>query len=245
MSEAEDTTSFGFREVPAAEKAGMVREVFANVAPRYDLMNDVMSLGVHRIWKRLFLDRLGLRDSERLVDVAGGTGDIARGALSRAPKAEVTLVDVNLDMIVAGRTRPQAEAIDWVTGDAERLPFADKSFDAYTIAFGIRNVTGLDAALSEARRVLKRGGRFYCLEFSTVTVPGLDALYDFYSFKAIPRLGQAITKNRGAYEYLVESIRRFPNAENFAKRIRAQGFANVTWTRLSGGIAAIHGGWRI
>ena len=245
MSGSEGKASFGYRDVPAGEKAGMVRDVFAKVAPRYDLMNDVMSFGVHRIWKRLFLDKLGLRDREALLDVAGGTGDIALAALARAPGAKISLADVNIEMIAAGRNRPNAERIQWVAGDAEKLPFAEQSFDAYTIAFGIRNVTDLDAALSEARRVLKRGGRFYCLEFSTVTVPGLDALYDFYSFKAIPRLGRAIAGTSEAYAYLVESIRRFPKPEDFAKRMRAQGLASVSWTRLSGGIAAIHSGWRI
>jgi demethylmenaquinone methyltransferase / 2-methoxy-6-polyprenyl-1,4-benzoquinol methylase len=248
------SASFGFREVPAAEKAGLVRSVFERVASRYDLMNDVMSLGVHRIWKKIFITRLNLRPGEALIDVAGGTGDIARLALAharyharrnRGPAAHVDLVDINEQMIRAGIARGDHAGISWSVGDAEKLGFGAKTFDAYTIAFGIRNVTHLDQALAEARRVLKPGGRFLCLEFSDVNVPGLDRFYDAYSLNAIPKLGAWIANDGPAYQYLVESIRRFPGAEDFAARIKAAGFANVGFNRLSGGIAAIHTGWRI
>ncbi len=248
------SASFGFRDVPAPEKAGLVRDVFERVAGRYDLMNDVMSLGVHRIWKKIFITRLNLRPGEALIDVAGGTGDISRLAMAHAiakskvksgPMPRIQLVDINEQMIRAGIARGHHDGIQWAVGDAEALGFADKSFDAYTIAFGIRNVTHLDMALAEARRVLKPGGRFLCLEFSDVNIPGLDAIYDAYSLNAIPRLGAWIAGDGPAYQYLVESIRRFPRAEDFAARIRSAGFANVSFTRLSGGIAAIHSGWRI
>ncbi len=244
------TASFGFSEVPRAQKARMVRDVFERVAGRYDLMNDVMSLGVHRIWKKIFITKLNLRPGEALIDVAGGTGDIARGALAHAARFKgdrpfVALVDINEQMVRAGIDRGGNDGIAQAVGDAEALSFPDKTFDAYTIAFGIRNVTGLDRALSEARRVLKPGGRFFCLEFSDVTVPGLDAIYDTYSMHAIPKLGQVIAGDGPAYKYLVESIRRFPTADDFAGRIGKAGFKNVAFTRLTGGIAAIHSAWRI
>jgi demethylmenaquinone methyltransferase/2-methoxy-6-polyprenyl-1,4-benzoquinol methylase len=245
----DQTAPFGFSEVPKAAKARLVRDVFERVAERYDIMNDVMSLGVHRLWKRDFLTKLNLRPGERLLDVAGGTGDIARGALAHARRhggdATVILADINEEMVRAGVKRGNDDGINWSVGDAESLAFPDKRFDAYTIAFGIRNVTGLDNALAEARRVLKTGGRFLCLEFSDVTVPGLDAVYDAYSFKAIPKLGEWIAGDGPAYKYLVESIRRFPPADAFAARIKAAGFSGVTYRKLSGGIAAIHSGWRI
>ncbi len=240
-------TDFGFRTVAAAEKAGLVRGVFTRVAPRYDLMNDLMSLGVHRLWKRAFVDRLAPRPGMRLLDVAGGTGDIAFAAAARG--AGVMVCDLTESMVRVGRQRaagrPGSERIDWLVGDAECLPVASASLDAYTIAFGLRNVTRIDAALAEARRVLRPGGRFLCLEFSRVAVPGLASLYDAYSFRLLPRLGEVVAGDRGAYEYLVESIRRFPDQQALAGRIAAAGLEQVQVRDLSGGIAAIHSAWRI
>ena len=246
------TASFGFRDVPEAEKEGLVREVFSSVAARYDLMNDVMSGGVHRIWKDAMVEWLNPRPGWRTLDVAGGTGDIAfriaEMAQARGGNAAVTVLDINAAMLDEGRrraTRKNQGGVEWVCGDAEKLPFPDAQFDAYTIAFGIRNVTHIDAALGEARRVLKPGGRFLCLEFSKVNVPGLDTLYDAYSFKLLPKMGALVAGDEESYRYLAESIRRFPPPRQFADMITAAGLARVKVRPLSGGIAAMHSAWRI
>ncbi|MEX2451774.1 MAG: bifunctional demethylmenaquinone methyltransferase/2-methoxy-6-polyprenyl-1,4-benzoquinol methylase UbiE [Rhodospirillales bacterium] len=244
----ETTASFGFRDVPEHEKAGLVRGIFDNVAGRYDLMNDLMSLGVHRLWKSAFLDRLHPSPGMRLLDVGGGTGDIAFRFLERGG-ADVTVCDINTEMLAVGRDRAfdhgYTQGLRWLCGDAETLPLDDAGFDAFTIAFCIRNVTHIDAALREARRVLKPGGRFLCLEFSQVIVPVLDRLYDLYSFQVLPALGAFVAQDREAYRYLAESIRRFPNQDAFAAMIGDAGFAQVSYRNLSGGIAAIHSAWRI
>ena len=246
------TASFGFRDVPEAEKEGLVREVFAAVAARYDLMNDLMSAGVHRIWKDAMVEWLNPRAGWKVLDVAGGTGDIAFRIAdmtrARGAAAGITVCDINDKMLEEGRRRAgekEESAIQWLCGDAEKLPLPDASFDAYTIAFGIRNVTHMDAALREARRVLKPGGRFLCLEFSKVDVPGLDALYDAYSFKLLPKMGAWVAGDAESYRYLAESIRRFPHAAQFSRMIEAAGLSQVKLRKLSGGIAAIHSAWRI
>ena len=246
------TASFGFRDVPETEKEGLVREVFSSVAARYDLMNDVMSGGVHRIWKDAMVEWLNPQPGWRVLDVAGGTGDIAfriaEMARSRGGEAEITVCDINADMLGEGRRRAEAKneaGIAWACGDAEKLPFPDAHFDAYTIAFGIRNVTHIEAALAEARRVLKPGGRFLCLEFSKVNVPGLDAIYDAYSFKLLPKMGAWVAGDEDSYRYLAESIRRFPPPQQFASLIAAADLDQVKVRLLSGGIAAMHSAWRI
>lgn len=246
------TASFGFRDVPETEKEGLVREVFSSVAARYDLMNDVMSGGVHRIWKDAMVEWLNPQPGWRVLDVAGGTGDIAfriaEMARSRGGEAEITVCDINADMLGEGRRRAEAKneaGIAWACGDAEKLPFPDAHFDAYTIAFGIRNVTHIEAALAEARRVLKPGGRFLCLEFSKVNVPGLDAIYDAYSFKLLPKMGAWVAGDEDSYRYLAESIRRFPPPQQFASLIAAADLNQVKVRLLSGGIAAMHSAWRI
>ncbi len=252
MSEhKEDTVAFGFREVGADEKKGLVREVFSSVASRYDLMNDLMSAGVHRLWKDAFVDWLNPQPGMAILDVAGGTGDIAfrmaKRARAKGGAAAITICDINLAMLKAGVKRPEASdsSITWVCGDAENLPVETGSQDAYTIAFGIRNTTHLDQVLSEAYRVLKPGGRFLCLEFSKVAAPGLDRLYDVYSFAVLPRLGEMVAGDGAAYRYLAESIRRFPSQTAFAKMIVKAGFSQVKFRNLSGGIAAMHSGWKI
>lgn len=243
-------TSFGFEEVDPAVKASMVKGVFDSVASRYDLMNDVMSGGIHRLWKEAMLDWLMPRPGIHHLDVAGGTGDIAMRLLQRiGGKGRVTLVDINPSMLAVGRNRALdagwVSGIDWVAGDAMRLPLPDASVDSFTIAFGIRNVTHIDQALAEARRVLRPGGRFLCLEFSRVFLPLLDRLYDTYSFAVVPMMGRLITGDAESYRYLVESIRRFPDQEAFAGLIREAGLEQVRYRNLSGGIAAIHSGWRL
>lgn len=248
-----DTADFGFRRVDERERQGLVNEVFARVADRYDLMNDVMSGGLHRLWKDDLVNWLMPPRSAlpwRHLDVAGGTGDIALRVMRAAgPRARSVICDISGEMLEAGRRRlaglPEGERIVFVEGNAEALPFPDRSQDAYTIAFGIRNVTHIDAALNEAFRVLKPGGRFVCLEFSEVQVPLLDNLYDAWSFEAIPRLGKLVAGDEESYRYLVESIRRFPNQERFKSMIAAAGFQRVQYRNLSGGIAALHSGWRI
>ncbi|WP_425909854.1 bifunctional demethylmenaquinone methyltransferase/2-methoxy-6-polyprenyl-1,4-benzoquinol methylase UbiE [Nitrobacter sp. TKz-YC02] len=249
----EDQTHFGFREVPLVDKQTLVNDVFHSVAQRYDLMNDLMSGGLHRVWKDVMITALNPPRSDApfsLLDVAGGTGDIAfRAAKAAGHGFQTTVCDINPDMLAVGRERAIKTHLDhqvsFVEGNAEALAFADRSFDAYTIAFGIRNVPRIDAALREAFRVLKPGGRLLCLEFSTVDVPGLDKIYDLFSFKVIPPLGRTVTGDTDSYQYLVESIRNFPKPNAFADMIRDAGFARVTWQALSGGIVALHSGWRL
>ncbi len=257
MMTSHDQTStagtFGFRDVQPEQRQGLVNEVFATVAERYDLMNDLMSGGLHRLWKDDLVTLLNPPKSDQAfhhIDVAGGTADVALRAM-RAGGAgcRAVVCDISEEMLRVGERKVAAEhreqQISVVQGNAEALPFADKSFDAYTIAFGIRNVTHIDQALREAHRVLKRGGHFLCLEFSECQVPMLDTLYDLHSFQVIPRLGRVAGGSEDSYRYLVESIRKFPKQEAFAGMIREAGFANVTYRNLTGGIAAIHSGWRI
>jgi demethylmenaquinone methyltransferase / 2-methoxy-6-polyprenyl-1,4-benzoquinol methylase len=246
----EPTTHFGYETVPEAEKARRVQGVFTSVASRYDLMNDAMSLGIHRIWKDAMLDWLAPRPGMTLLDVAGGTGDIAFRFLERVKgEGSVTVLDMTESMLTEGRARGRAQGIggklDWIAGDAMALPLAGSSFDAYTISFGIRNVTRIEDAIAEAYRVLRPGGRFLVLEFSQVPNSLLRKAYDAYSFRVIPRLGQTLANDRASYQYLVESIRRFPDQETFAGMIRRPGFGQVSWRNLSMGIAALHSGWKI
>ena len=252
MSQA--SASFGFKDVDPAEKPRLVRGVFDSVARRYDLMNDLMSAGVHRVWKDIAAVRLNPQPGETIVDCAGGTGDMARrlarladGARKRrgGEAAEVIVIDYNAEMLSVGRARETAPGIVWSVGDAQALPLPDASADAYMIAFGIRNVADIAKALAEARRVLKPGGRFVCLEFSRPVTEALAAAYDAYSFKVIPQVGEWIAGDREAYQYLVESIRRFPDQATFAGMMRAAGFGRVAWSSLTGGIAAVHQGWVI
>jgi demethylmenaquinone methyltransferase / 2-methoxy-6-polyprenyl-1,4-benzoquinol methylase len=243
-------TDFGFREVAEDDKTRLVREVFDRVASRYDFMNDLMSGGIHRRWKAQLIDRLNPRPGETLLDLAGGTGDIARRFLGRTGDSGAVIVcDINAAMVEAGRDRAIDDgiltAIRWVVGDAENLPLGDASVDCCTISFGLRNVTHKEAALKEAYRVLKPGGRFFCLEFSRVEAPLLRRVYDLYSFAVLPRLGGVFARDRDAYRYLVESIRRFPPQAELAAIMTASGFEQVRWRNLSGGIAAIHAGWRL
>ena len=242
-------THFGYRNVAEEDKAGLVHGVFSRVASRYDVMNDLMSAGVHRLWKSAMMDWLAPRDGQHLLDVAGGTGDIAFRFLQRAPGATVTVCDMTEAMLVEGRHRAEAsrlaDRLSWVTGDAMRLPFADASFDRYTISFGIRNVTRIPEALAEAFRVLRPGGRLMVLEFSQLPVPMMQWAYDRYSFNVIPAMGQMVANDRDSYQYLVESIRRFPDQEAFAAMIRDAGFGRVQYRNLSMGIAALHSGWKL
>ncbi|MEO0999368.1 MAG: bifunctional demethylmenaquinone methyltransferase/2-methoxy-6-polyprenyl-1,4-benzoquinol methylase UbiE [Pseudomonadota bacterium] len=248
MSDRDKTTHFGFEDIPEGEKAGRVEGVFRSVASRYDLMNDLMSGGVHRLWKDAAMDWLAPHAGQHLLDVAGGTGDIAFRFLRRGGGA-ATVLDMTAEMLEAGRQRAEAEALsdrlDWVVGDAMALPFEGGRFDAYTISFGIRNVTRIEDALSEAFRVLKPGGRFLCLEFSRIPNDLLQWAYDRYSFNVIPGMGQAVTGDRESYQYLVESIRQFPDQARFAAMIRAAGFEQVRYRNLSMGIAALHSGWKL
>jgi demethylmenaquinone methyltransferase / 2-methoxy-6-polyprenyl-1,4-benzoquinol methylase len=246
-----DTTHFGFETVPLRDKQGRVNAVFHSVARRYDLMNDLMSGGLHRAWKAELVRQLNPRRARlfRHLDVAGGTGDVAFRILDAAgPGARATVLDINGAMLAVGRERAGRRydgRIEFVEGNAEALPFPERSFDGYTIAFGIRNVPRIDTALAEAHRVLRPGGRFLCLEFSSVDVPGLDALYDAYSFNVIPRLGELVAGDADSYRYLVESIRRFPRPAPFARMVEAAGLRRVTHRPLAAGIVAIHSGWKI
>ncbi|MBV9420282.1 MAG: bifunctional demethylmenaquinone methyltransferase/2-methoxy-6-polyprenyl-1,4-benzoquinol methylase UbiE [Alphaproteobacteria bacterium] len=249
---ADTTASFGFRDVPEDEKEGLVREVFSSVASKYDVMNDLMSGGVHRLWKDAFVEWLNPQPGWSVLDVAGGTGDIAfriaDAARAKGGEVAITVCDINADMVGEGLKRAAAKgerAIAWITGDAEALPIPDASQDAYTIAFGIRNVTHIDKALREARRVLRPGGRFLCLEFSRVDVPVFDTVYDAYSLNVLPRLGEMVAGDAEAYRYLAESIRRFPAQVKFAKMIEQAGLSQVKVRNLTGGIAAMHSAWRI
>lgn len=245
-----DSTHFGYRQVPLKDKAGLVRGVFDSVADRYDVMNDLMSAGVHRLWKAAMIDWLMPQKGQHLLDVAGGTGDIAFRFLDRVKGAgHVTVLDINHAMLAVGQDRAldqgRLAGLDWVNGDAQALPLPDKTVDAYTIAFGIRNVTDIPLALKEAYRVLKPGGRFLCLEFSTVSSPLFKDIYDFYSFKLLPEIGGLVAKDKESYKYLVESIRLFPEADRFANMLTDAGFHQVKYRKLSGGIAAMHSGWRL
>ena len=249
MTEPGDKASFGYRDVPASEKAGLVARVFESVAPRYDLMNDLMSAGVHRLWKNALVDVLHPRRGERFLDVAGGTGDIAFRIAERiGDGADVTICDINPAMLEVGIERAAKRGIDglvWSEANAETLQWPDKFFDAYTIAFGIRNVTDIPKALREAHRVLKRGGRFFCLEFSTTLWPGFGDVYDAYSHHVVPKVGQAIAGDAESYRYLVESIRRFPTMERFKEMIGEAGFVQTKVEPMLGGLVAIHSGWKI
>ncbi len=248
------TSPFGFRDVDAREKVQMVRGVFDSVASSYDLMNDLMSGGVHRLWKDAAASKLNPRPGETILDVAGGTGDMARRYSRMARRAQgrrggsdasVIVLDYNAEMILAGVDKGGEPEMIWTVGDAMALPLPDASVDAYSISFGIRNVSDVAAALREARRVLKPGGRFLCLEFSRPTAEAMRKAYDAWSFHAIPRIGGWVAKDRDSYQYLVESIRRFPDQETFKAMIEDAGFSRVAVTNLSGGVAAIHFGWAI
>lgn len=253
----DETVDFGFRRVPRDAKAPLVRGIFERVAGRYDLMNDLMSGGIHRLWKAAMIDWLMPRPHWRMLDMAGGTGDIAFGILRavggpaklHSQGGSLTVADINQAMLDVGHKRASqrgaGETVDFVTADAEKLPFADQSLDAYTVAFGLRNVTNLDAALSEAKRVLKPGGRFLCLEFSKPALPMLGPIYNRYSFTLLPWLGRWVAGDAEAYRYLAESIRRFPDQPSFARRIGAAGLELVKYRNLSGGIAALHSAWRV
>ncbi len=254
MSEQPGTSSFGFRDVDAREKVQLVRGVFDSVADRYDVMNDLMSGGVHRLWKDMAANRLNPQPGELILDLAGGTGDMARRFSKMArkvqqrrggPDARVMVIDYNAEMIAAGRKKGGEPEMTWNVGDAMNLPIPDGVADAYVISFGIRNVAHVPKALSEARRVLKPGGRFLCLEFSRPKASAIRAAYDAWSFNAIPAIGKAVTGDRDSYQYLVESIRRFPDQKTFAKMIEDAGFSRVGWTDYSGGVAALHHGWAL
>lgn len=245
-TDSAETASFGYQDIPAAEKVERVGAIFSNVARKYDVMNDAMSAGLHRLWKDRFVAKVRPRAGEAILDMAGGTGDIAfRMAKSGAA---ITVADINQDMLDVGierAARRGIEGLEWSCQNAEELDFADRSFHAYTIAFGIRNVTHIDRALAEAHRVLKFGGRFYCLEFSTTQWPGFSQAYDLYSHHIVPKIGQAIAGDADSYRYLIESIRRFPPMEAFAGMIREAGFARVKVEPILGGLVAIHSGWKI
>ncbi len=247
--QSENTTHFGFETVPESEKAGRVRGVFGSVASKYDVMNDAMSLGIHRIWKDAMMDWLAPRPGQQLLDVAGGTGDISFRFLKRAGSGHATVLDLTEPMLVEGRQRAEAadmaHSLSWVVGDAMALPFPDASFDVYTISFGIRNVTRPEVALAEAYRVLRPGGRLMVLEFSQIPNPAMQWAYDRYSFNVIPAMGQAIAGDRDSYQYLVESIRRFPDQDSFLQMVKGAGFENAKYRNLSFGIAALHSGWKI
>jgi demethylmenaquinone methyltransferase/2-methoxy-6-polyprenyl-1,4-benzoquinol methylase len=244
----EDTADFGFRTVPRAMKASLVREVFDSVAPRYDVMNDLMSLGIHRLWKRIFVNTIGCSERETLLDLAAGTGDVAFLAKERGA-GRVILADINPAMLAIARRRALdrglAAGLDFLVADAERIPLPDRSVEKVSIAFGLRNCTDKDAVLREARRVLRPGGRFHCLEFSRLEIAPLVPLYDAWSFRVLPALGACVAKDRKSYEYLAESIRTFPDQEELAGMMREAGFERVAWRNLSGGIVAIHTGWRL
>jgi demethylmenaquinone methyltransferase / 2-methoxy-6-polyprenyl-1,4-benzoquinol methylase len=247
-----DTVHFGSRKVPLAEKQALVDGVFRSVAHRYDLMNDLMSFGLHRAWKDALVVAANPPKNRdfALLDIAGGTGDVATRVIAAGgERTKATVCDISADMLAVGRERAAArglgESLTFIEGNAEALPFADRSFDAATIAFGIRNVPRIEIALAEAFRVLKIGGRFLCLEFSATDVPGLDRLYELYSFNLIPALGRAVVGDDESYRYLVESICRFPRPEDFAAMLRAAGFARVSFQPMTGGIVALHSGWRL
>ncbi len=246
---SETTTHFGFETVPESEKAGRVQGVFGSVASKYDIMNDVMSVGIHRIWKDAMMDWLAPRAGQKLLDVAGGTGDISFRFLKRAGHAHATVLDLTEPMLIEGRKRAEADQkadqLDWIVGDAMNLPFEDNTFDVYTISFGIRNVTRPQEALNEAYRVLKPGGRLMVLEFSQIPNESMQWAYDRYSFNVIPVMGQIIANDRDSYQYLVESIRNFPDQDTFLDMVRTAGFENAKYRNLTMGIACLHSGWKI
>jgi demethylmenaquinone methyltransferase/2-methoxy-6-polyprenyl-1,4-benzoquinol methylase len=250
-TDAQDTASFGFEQVPRGEKAVRVKEVFDSVAARYDVMNDLMSVGLHRAWKDAAILKLNPQPGETILDIAGGTGDMGRRIVKRVEairarrggaSASVTVSDINEDMLEAGKKRGSF-GLEWVVADAEALPFPTAQADATIISYGIRNVTDIPQALREMRRVLKPGGRFFCLEFSRLALGGLEPLYDAYSFNVIPAIGQLVTKDGPAYRYLVESIRKFPDQEAFARMIKAAGFKQVGYRNFAGGVTALHWGF--
>jgi len=253
QKDSEADTHFGEKTVPLADKQGLVDDVFHSVARRYDLMNDLMSGGLHRAWKDALVTAVNPPRSDKdfaLLDLAGGTGDVAfRVVEAGGPNVHVTVCDINADMLAVGRERARERGHDFAVtfeqGNAEELPYADRRFDCVTIAFGIRNVPRIERALAEAYRVLRIGGRFLCLEFSAVNVPGIDRLYELYSFQVIPRVGEAVTGDREAYQYLVESIRKFPKPPAFAKMIEAAGFRRVSFTSMTAGVVALHSGWKL
>ena len=243
------TTHFGFETVPEGDKAGLVRGVFSSVASKYDVMNDAMSLGIHRIWKDAMMDWLAPHSGQNLLDVAGGTGDVAFRFLKRAKAGHATVLDLTEQMLIEGRKRAEASqlenSLDWIVGDAMALPFEDNTFEVYTISFGIRNVTRPQEALNEAYRVLKPGGRLMVLEFNKIPNDMLQKLYDTYSFNAIPAMGKLITGDRDSYQYLVESIRKFPDQDTFLNMVKDAGFDNAKYRNLSLGIACLHSGWKL
>ncbi|MFT7370252.1 MAG: demethylmenaquinone methyltransferase/2-methoxy-6-polyprenyl-1,4-benzoquinol methylase [Alteromonas macleodii] len=243
------TTHFGFETVPEGDKAGLVRGVFSSVASKYDVMNDAMSLGIHRIWKDAMMDWLAPHQGQNLLDVAGGTGDVAFRFLKRAKVGHATVLDLTEQMLIEGRKRAEASqlenSLDWIVGDAMALPFEDNTFEVYTISFGIRNVTRPQEALNEAYRVLKPGGRLMVLEFNQIPNAMLQKLYDAYSFNAIPAMGKLITGDRDSYQYLVESIRKFPDQDIFLNMVKDAGFDNAKFRNLSLGIACLHSGWKL
>ena len=242
-------TDFGFSRVRSKDKSNLVKKIFENVSGRYDLMNDFMSLGIHRVWKKSMLDWLAPRRGQSLIDVAGGTGDIAFNFIKRAKTgANATILDLTESMMIEGKKKtidlPEETQINWVCGDAMRMPFSDSTFDVYTISFGIRNVTNISKTLSEAYRVLKPGGRLMILEFSSVNNDLISWIYDKYSFNIIPKLGEFVSNDRESYQYLVESIRKFPNQEKFSEMIINEGFRKVKYRDLTFGIAALHSAWK-
>jgi demethylmenaquinone methyltransferase/2-methoxy-6-polyprenyl-1,4-benzoquinol methylase len=247
--DTQTTTHFGFQTVPESEKASKVQGVFGSVASKYDIMNDVMSMGIHRIWKDAMMDWIAPRAGQRLLDVAGGTGDISFRFLKRAGYGHATVCDLTEPMLVEGRKRAEADQmadqLNWVVGDAMALPFDDNTFDVYTISFGIRNVTRPQDALNEAYRVLKPGGRLMVLEFSHIPNDMMQWMYDKYSFNFIPTMGKIIANDRDSYQYLVESIRKFPDQDTFLNMVRAAGFENAKYRNLTMGIACLHSGWKI
>jgi len=253
MAAGREQTHFGYRSVPLEDKQGRVDDVFHSVARRYDLMNDLMSGGLHRAWKDALVTAVNPPKSGRnfhVLDLAGGTGDVAFRIVDAAGHGTcVTVCDINADMLEVGRERAAARGLDGVVmfeqGNAEQLAYPDRTFDCVTIAFGIRNVPRIELALDEAYRVLKIGGRFLCLEFSSVDIPGIDALYELYSFQVIPRVGEVVTGDRNAYQYLVESIRKFPKPKAYARMIETAGFRRVSFTLMTGGVVALHSGWRL
>jgi demethylmenaquinone methyltransferase / 2-methoxy-6-polyprenyl-1,4-benzoquinol methylase len=249
MPESHKIVPFGFKDVDFEKKETLVKRVFSSVAERYDLMNDLMSGGVHRLWKNFMVGQISPRPNLHILDVAGGTGDISFRMSTKFPDAQITLCDINPEMLEVGKKRAAErglqDRITWICGDACKLPFADRTQDVYTIAFGLRNVTDTQGAINDAYRVLKPGGQYLCLEFSTVVLPMLREAYEKYSFSVIPKIGQMVASDEEAYQYLVESIARFPNQETMEQMMKTAGFERVTHVNLAGGIAALHMGWRI